>query len=96
VNLALVARSASLLEEVRTEVVALGVKAAAIPADVTVSSQRDGLVRRATAEILVNDVPMRPLLTMAAALPGLTAPVMQLIGLTDMMRRAAEMSSGRS
>ena len=40
VNLALVARSASLLEEVRTEVVALGVKAAAIPADVTVSSHR--------------------------------------------------------
>jgi short-subunit dehydrogenase len=51
VNLALAARSAEQLEQVRDDLVGLGVKAAAIPTDVTVASQRAELVERATGEL---------------------------------------------
>jgi short-subunit dehydrogenase len=45
------------------------------------------------AEILVNDIPMRAALTFGAALPGLAPRVTKLLGVTDMMCRAADLGS---
>lgn len=56
VNLALAARSADALEEVRTEVTALGVKAVAVPTDVADRDQLEALVERTTAELGPPDV----------------------------------------
>lgn len=56
VNLALAARSADALEEVRTEVTGLGVKAVAIPTDVSDRAQLEALVERATSELGPPDI----------------------------------------
>jgi short-subunit dehydrogenase len=72
VNLALAARSADQLDRVRANLVGLGVKVAAIPADVTVASQRAELLERAAGElgpvdILVNNAGVE----MTAAYPDM-------------------------
>jgi short-subunit dehydrogenase len=56
VNLALAARSAEDLERVRKEVEETGVRAAAIPTDVTDGAQLDALVDRASAEVGPPDI----------------------------------------
>lgn len=46
-------------------------------------------------EVMVNDVPLRPLVVLASALPQLAAPVMKYTGMTDLFRRAGEIQSER-
>ena len=56
VNLALAARSADKLEAVADEVAALGVRAIAVPTDVSKAADREALVARAGAELGAIDI----------------------------------------
>ncbi len=56
VNLALAARSADKLEAVADEVAALGVRAIAVPTDVSKAADREALVARAEAELGAIDI----------------------------------------
>jgi short-subunit dehydrogenase len=55
-NLALAARSATDLEQVRAQIAALGVRAIAVPCDVASASDRTELIRRTEAELGPIDV----------------------------------------
>jgi short-subunit dehydrogenase len=64
-NLALAARNGQQLDVVRGEIEALGVRAVAVPADITKAGDRERLVERATAELgqvdaLVNNAGVEP------------------------------------
>lgn len=64
-NVALAARDGQQLDTVRGEIEALGVRAVAVPADITQTADRERLVERATAELgpvdaLVNNAGVEP------------------------------------